>query len=114
MSAAKQIELISVADYLAGELASDVRHEYSGGYVYGMAGARTVHNRVATNLLLALGGRLRGNPCEPFNSDMKVRVRLPSHTRFYYPDAMVVCEPNSPDETFQDNPVVIAEVVSET
>ena len=113
MSAAKQIELVSVADYLAGELAADVRHEYSGGYVYAMAGARTVHNRIATNLLVALGNRLRGNPCEPFNSDMKVRVRLPTHTRFYYPDAMVVCEPNAPDETYQDNPVVIAEVVSE-
>jgi Uma2 family endonuclease len=113
MTAAKQIELVSVADYLAGELASDVRHEYSGGYVYAMAGARTVHNRVAGAIHGSLYARLRGKPCEPFNSDMKVRVRLPTHTRFYYPDAMVVCEPNSPDETFQDNPVVIAEVVSE-
>src|SRR5690606_22743713 len=44
---------------------------------------------------------------------VKVRVRFPTHTRFYYPDAMVVCEPNDPGVTFQDNPVVIAEVVSE-
>ena len=113
MTAAKKIELVSIADYLAGELASDIRHEYSGGYVYAMAGAKNAHNRVATNLLVALGRRLAGNPCEPFNSDTKVRVRLPTHTRFYYPDAMVVCKPNAPDETFQDNPVVIAEVVSE-
>jgi len=62
MTAAKQIQLISVADYLAGELVSEVRHEYSGGYVYAMAGAR---NRVATNILVALGRRLGGNPCEP-------------------------------------------------
>jgi hypothetical protein len=54
MTAAKQFELVSVADYLAGELVSDIRHEYSGGYVYAMAAARTVHNRVATNLLVAL------------------------------------------------------------
>ena len=113
MPASKKIELISVADYLAGELVSDVRHEYSGGYVYAMAGARTVHNRVAGAIYGSLYARLRGKPCEPFNSDMKVRVRLPTHTRFYYPDAMVVCEPNAPDETFQDNPVVIAEVVSD-
>jgi Uma2 family endonuclease len=113
MTAAKQIELVSVADYLAGELASDIRHEYSGGYVYAMAGAKNVHNRVAGAIYGALHSRLRGKPCEPFNSDTKVRVRLPTHTRFYYPDAMVVCEPNSPDETFQDNPVVIAEVVSD-
>lgn len=78
-----------------------------------MAGAKNAHNRIATNLLVALGRRLTGKPCEPFNSDMKVRVRLPTHTRFYYPDAMVVSAPNSPDETFQDKPVVIVEVVSE-
>jgi Uma2 family endonuclease len=113
MTAAKQIELVSIADYLAGELVSDVKHEYSGGYVYAMAGARNVHNRIATNWLLALGQRLRGKPCEPFNSDTKVRIQFPTHTLFYYPDGMVVCEPNRADETFQDKPVVIAEVVSE-
>jgi Uma2 family endonuclease len=113
MTALKQIELVSVEDYLAGELASDVKHEYSGGYVYAMAGARTVHNRVAASLLGSLYNQLRGKPCEPFNSDMKVRVRFPTHTRFYYPDGMVVCEPSAPEATFQDKPVVIAEVVSE-
>jgi Uma2 family endonuclease len=32
--------------------------------------------------------------------------------RFYYPDVQVVCEENSPDESFQDHPVAIAEVLS--
>jgi Uma2 family endonuclease len=113
MTALKQIELVSVEDYLAGELASEVKHEYSGGYVYAMAGARTVHNRVAASLLGSLYNQLRGKPCEPFNSDMKVRVRFPTHTRFYYPDGMVVCEPSAAETTFQDKPVIIAEVVSE-
>jgi Uma2 family endonuclease len=113
MTAAKQIELVSVEDYLAGELASDVKHEYSGGFVYAMAGARNVHNRIAIALLGSLYAQLRDKPCEPFNSDTKVRIRFPTHTRFYYPDAMVVCEPNPANDTFQDHPVVIAEVVSE-
>lgn len=113
MSAANLIEFVSVDDYLADELVSEIRHEYSGGYVYAMAGARNIHNRIATNCLLAVGRRLSGKPCEPFNSDTKVRIQLPAHTRFYYPDAMVVCEPNGSDDTFQDRPVVIAEVVSE-
>jgi Uma2 family endonuclease len=94
MTAAKQIELVSVEDYLERELASDVKHEYWGGYVYAMAGAKTAHNRVAGNFLGSLHRRLRGQPCEPFNSDMKVRIKFPTHTRFYYPDGMVVCEPN--------------------
>ena len=72
MTAAKQIELVSVEDYLAGELASDVKHEYSGGFVYAMAGARNVHNRIATDWLLSVGGRLQGKPCQAFNSDTKV------------------------------------------
>ncbi len=113
MTAAKQIELMSVEDYLAGELASDVRREYLGGYVYAMPGARNVHNVIAGAFLGALYAQLRGRPCEPLNSDTKVRVRFPTHTRFYYPDGMVVCKPNPANDTFQDNPVVIAEVVSD-
>jgi Uma2 family endonuclease len=113
MTAAKQIEWVSVEDYLARELVSEVKHEYLRGNVYAMAGARTVHNRVAMNLSLAIGSRLRGKRCEPFNSGMKVRIRLPKQTRFYYPDGMVVCEPNPPESTFQDRPVIVAEVVSD-
>jgi Uma2 family endonuclease len=114
MTAAKQIELVSVENYLADELTSDIKHEYSGGYVYAMAGAKNVHNRVATNWILAIGQRLRGGPCEPFNSDTKVRIKFPTHSRFYYPDGMVVCESNPPESSYQDRPVVIAEVVSDT
>jgi len=77
---------MSIDNYLAGELVSHVRHEYLGGYVYAVAGWRTVHNRVATNWLVALGRLLEGKACEPFNSDMKVRVRFPTHTRFYCPE----------------------------
>lgn len=114
MTAAKNIELVSIDDYLAGELASETRHEYSGGYVYAMAGAKNVHNRIASNFLAAVHARLRGMPCEAFNSDTKVRVKLPTHTRFYYPDGMVVCNANDPQDSFQDRPVVITEVVSES
>ena len=114
MTAAKQVELVSVEDYLAGELRSPAKHEYAGGYVYAMAGGRNVHNTVAGAFFGTLYNRLRGRACQPFNSDTKVRVRLPTHTRFYYPDGMVVCERNPDDDTFQDRPVVIAEVLSAT
>lgn len=106
--------LLSVEEYLAAETDGEVRHEYLGGYLYAMAGAKTVHNRVAANFLGILHHQLRGQPCEPFNSDMKVRAHLANHTRFYYPDGMVVCSPNGPEDPFQDQPVVIAEVISES
>lgn len=112
MTAAEERSAISVEDYVAGELVSRVKHEYLGGYVYAMAGARNVHNVIATNVLGSFHGRLRGRPCQPFNSDTKVRVRLPTHLRFYYPDLSVVCQSNPPEDSYQDNPVVIVEVLS--
>jgi Uma2 family endonuclease len=112
MTAAEKLNLVSVEDYLAGELVSPIKHEYVAGAVFAMAGARNVHNTIATNTLVALGSRLRGRRCRPFNSDTKIRVRLPSHVRFYYPDASVICDQNPPDDSFQDNPAVIVEVLS--
>jgi Uma2 family endonuclease len=113
MTAAKQIQLLSVEDYLERERLSRVKHEYAGGYVYAMAGARNVHNKIAVSFTTAMGIRLRGKACQPFNSDTKVRVRMPTHVRFYYPDGMVVCDPNPDEDSFQDRPVIIAEVISD-
>ena len=112
MTAAKKLNLISVEDYLAGELVSPVKHEYVGGVVYAMAGARNAHNDIAANALIGLGSRLRGKRCRAFNSDTKVRIQLPRHVRFYYADAGVVCRPNPREDSYHDEPVVIVEVLS--
>src|SRR5262245_58507220 len=112
MSTAKKLNLVSVEDYLAGELISPVKHEYLGGVVYAMAGARNAHNIIATNTLGALHARLRGRTCRPFNSDTKIRVRLPTQVRFYYLDVSVVCRPNPQSDSFQDDPAVLFEVLS--
>lgn len=105
---------ISIDDYLAGEEVSDVKHEYLGGTVHAMAGATNRHNIVSLNALVSLSNQLRGKSCQPFNSDTKVRIKFPDQTRFYYPDAMVVCAPNPVADHFQDRPVVIIEVLSDT
>lgn len=112
MTAAERIQLVSVEDYLADELVSEIKHEYLGGFVYAMAGGKIAHNIVAVNFTAALHRQLRGGKCQVFNSDMKVRIQLPTHTRFYYPDGMVVCSSNPQDDSFQDQPIVIAEVLS--
>jgi Uma2 family endonuclease len=114
MSALKHPAPLSVEDYLAGELVSEVKHEYLGGEVHAMAGASNRHNKVAVNAMLSLGASLRGKPCRPFNSDTKVRIHYFNHTRFYYPDAMVVCDENRDEDQWQDRPVVIVEVLSES
>jgi len=112
MSAVKKLHLIPVEDYLAGELVLPVKHEYVGGVAYAMSGARNVHNLIASNTLVALGIRLRGQACRPYNSDTKIRIRLPNQVRFYYPDASVICRPNPQTDSFQDEPAVVVEVVS--
>jgi Uma2 family endonuclease len=112
MSAVEKRNLVSVEDYLSGELVSPVKHEYLGGMVYAMAGARNVHNLIAGNVFGSLHARLRGRCCRPYNSDTKIRIRLPSHVRFYYPDASVICRPNPQSDSFQDEPAVVVEVLS--
>ena len=114
MSAALRKNLVTPEEYLAGELVSPVKHEFVGGVVHSMAGAKNIHNIITGNVFLAFGSRLRGKKCRPFNSDTKVRVRFPNHVRFYYPDVQVVCAPNPPDDSFQDHPNVIVEVLSES
>jgi Uma2 family endonuclease len=114
MTALKQPDSISIEDYLAGEEASEIKHEYLGGVVHAMAGATNRHNTIAGNIFAFLHAALSGKPCRPFNSDTKVRIRYRDHTRFYYPDAMVVCRPNPEDDHFQDEPVVILEVLSDS
>lgn len=114
MTALRLPNFISIADYLAGEEISGVKHEYLGGTVHAMAGASNQHNTISGNCLGALLNQLRGKSCRPFNSDTKVRIEFPDHTRFYYPDAMVVCHPNPMTDHFQDRPVVVIEVLSES
>ena len=68
--------MVTVEDYLSGELRSETRHEYMGGSVYAMAGASEEHNAVAGNLFAALHAHLRGKPCRVFFVDMKVRLLI--------------------------------------
>lgn len=114
MTALPRMVPVSVADYLAGEVDGDVKHEYVGGTVHAMSGGTNRHNAIATNTAVAFGNALRGKPCRPFNSDTKVRIELVDHVRFYYPDAMVVCDRNAADQTYQERPVVVVEVLSES
>jgi Uma2 family endonuclease len=112
MTAAQRLDLVSVEEYLAGELDSPVKHEYLGGMVYAMAGGRNVHNLIAANIQGLLHARLRGRPCTVYNSDTKIRVQWLNQVRFYYPDVPVICEPNPPEDTFHDAPAVLFEVIS--
>ncbi len=114
MSTVSESQPVSVEAYLHGEAIAKHKHEYVNGFLYMMAGGTNAHSRIATNGLVSLGSQLRGAPCQVFNSDTKVRVKTVRGTKFYYPDFLVVCRPNPSNDTFQDQPVVIVEVISES
>jgi Uma2 family endonuclease len=109
---AKPNGLISVEEYLEGERASDVRHEFVDGRVYAMAGASDDHNRIVLNLSSELRVALRGKPCEPFATDMKVKIPPTFADVFYYPDVMVVCDATDSARYFRERPTVLFEVIS--
>lgn len=102
---------LSVAEYLAGEKDGVVRHEYVGGQAYAMAGASARHNRIAGNIFARLNDHLDGAECEPFISDMKIRV---ASDLFYYPDVVVTCDAPGGDAYFRTAPRLIIEVLSPT
>src|SRR2546423_65871 len=101
---------ISVEEYLAGELQSEVRHEYLGGDLYTMAVASMEHNIIAGNIYMALREHLRGGPCQVFMSDMKVRLKdAQAEDYLYYPDVMVACDPADNALYYRERPVVLIE-----
>jgi len=106
---------ISIEDYLETENASSEKHEYYQGEVFAMAGAKVPHNKICTNLLIALGQRLKGKKCEPYGSDQ--RIHIPANTLFTYPDISIICGEIitlNDDEYNAVNPSVIIEVLSKS
>lgn len=112
---AVDVREMTYAEYLAFERASARRHEYVNGRVYAMAGGSPEHARLAGAMIAALTTTLRGKPCAPFSSDLRVRNVVTG--RSTYPDVTVVCGAlahagDDPDAA--TNPAVIVEVLSET
>jgi Uma2 family endonuclease len=104
--------LISVDEYIEGELHSEVRHEYIGGQVYAMSGASEAHNTISLNLASAIRQYFRGKPCKVFMADMKVRLNIAEDYILYYPDLLVTCDPADDAKYYKSKPTVLVEVLS--
>jgi Uma2 family endonuclease len=103
---------LTEADYLLGELASEIRHEYVDGEVFAMAGAGEAHNLIAGNIFAKLRGLVRGGPCRVYISDMKLRVK--TWKAYYYPDVMVACDPTDSEGNYKERPSLVVEVLSQS
>jgi len=54
MQKALYYDLVRVEDYLEGEEASELKHEFIDGAVYAVAGATIEHNLIALNIATSL------------------------------------------------------------
>jgi Uma2 family endonuclease len=113
MSSTPEPRRYTYAEYLALEAETGIRHEFLDGQVWAMSGGSPRHSAVKVNLVAALKSALRGTPCRPYDSDLKLRV--PESGLATYADAAVTCGPLVPDAgdpMAATNPTLIAEVLS--
>ena len=99
------------AAYLEAERSTGLKHEYHDGKIVAMAGGSGKHSLIASRINYELTGRLEGQPCQPHNSDLRIRTGDSN----FYPDVVVVCPPIELDKELPHtllNPRVIVEVLS--
>ncbi|HET9510947.1 MAG TPA: Uma2 family endonuclease [Sphingomonas sp.] len=86
--------------------------ELDNGVIRMMAGGTARHAKVAGNIFMALGTRLRGSGCAPYNADMAIRTHDLS---IRYPDVSVFCGRDGPEDDDAkafDDPHILIEVLS--
>lgn len=98
---------MSLDEFLAWEEVQEERWEFDGFAPVAMTGGTRAHSAIQRNLIIALGSRLRGKPCQFHTSDFKVRTSR----SIRYPDAFVTCSPGTGVDTVEDNPVVVFEIL---
>lgn len=100
-------------EYLAIERAADFKSEFFDGKMFAMAGISKDHSRIIVNLIGGLHAALRGQDCEIFSSDLRVKVS--ANGLYTYPDLTIVCGPVDVEDEQADvllNPTLIIEVLS--
>lgn len=105
--------LVTVDDYLEGEQATEVKHEYLAGQVVAMGGASDKHGLIAGALYAALLPAARRKACQLFSAEMKVRVDHDGESYFYYPDLLLSCQPDDKESAYyRRHPCLLVVVLS--
>lgn len=108
-----QYNFITAETYLEMERAAFEKHEYYQGEIFAMSGTSLEHVMIARNIMVELANKLKGKPCQPFGSDL--RMHIPPNTLYTYPDLSIICgKPELTDEHFDTatNPTVIIKILS--
>ena len=115
MALAAPIKQLTAAEFLEIERRAEFKSEFFDGEMFAMSGGTRWHSLISTNLAREFGNRLKGRPCVPYNTDL--RVKIESTGLFTYPDLTVVCgSPELLDDEMDTllNPTVIVEVLSDS
>jgi Uma2 family endonuclease len=99
---------MTLEEFLAWEDRQELRYEFDGFAPKAMTGGTRGHSTIQINLTTALSTRLRGKPCRPHGSHLKIEVA----GRIRYPDAFVVCSPGVNTAQVVSDPVVVFEILS--
>ncbi len=103
------------ADYNVLEHDAIYKSDYYEGEIFDMSGGTSDHSLITTNVLIAIGQRLKGKPCRAYESNMRL---LSAATGLRtYPDVSVYCaplqyDPEDPKNTTAMNPTLVVEVLS--
>jgi Uma2 family endonuclease len=92
----------------------DRRYELVDGVpvpLRGMSGASTAHDRIASNIIIVIGGQLRGSPFWPTTPDTALRTSI---KRVRRPDVTIECAPPDLKPYEARNPVAAFEILSPT
>ena len=107
-----QPPFMTLDEYMEFEEQSSFRHEYVNGVVYAMSGPSLAHARITGELFVAFKTHLRGSPCEPFATDVKLRIRSETDEIVYYPDVVVACNRDEWGTNYVCNPKLVIETLS--
>jgi Uma2 family endonuclease len=103
---------ISVEEFLDMNFGG-AKAELEDGLIYIMAGGSEMHARVAANIMIYLGSRLRGSGFRPYGSDFATRT---AERTIRFPDVTVYCnDPSAPGNERKQllgDPQVVVEILS--
>lgn len=108
-------KVYTLREYLSREERSLHKHEFHNGQIVRMAGGKSKHNEIATNITSAIKYTVKPLPQKyrVYNSDQKIYIE--ARDKAVYPDALVICEKPEYWEDREDlivNPLLIVEVAS--
>lgn len=111
MRQSSELREMTVAEFLAFEDVSRVRHEYVRGEAFAMSGGTYRHNQITGNIFAHLKTAAKGGRCHVVVNDVLVQA---DKDHIYYPDVAVECGPRAGDDRVLDSPCVVIEVTSKS